>query len=370
MLPGTSLAHLLIYSSNRGVRYRVEDVVLDAQAAARRGTKIGEQTWFWLLLVLIKLLTRWERCQVLPRSCHRASQALEGGRLDLAAHAGHRHLLPGHHGRLPGDGVRGGLLQPSRLDADPPPLRVPRNRPGREAVVRAGLLLVEGGAGALATCQALPPSPHTPLCPPQTQAGLPGNVNHLLLVNNLDLTSERADPSSPDWDLGHQQWPLWQPTHDPGWRHHGPNQPTCPPGPTGCLGGGEGGGGEPDDRLLLLRPHPGQPPCLLAGLTPGSAQFKPLSCSDGHLVTPNSQVAVPLIRFALSKQSYIYSMQVFSKSWILLVRTGEQCTLVNNLDKPAARLRFVQILRRQCNLVNNQENISKDEINLNWLHST
>ena len=57
-------------------------------------------------------------------------------------------------------------------------------------------------------------------------------------------------------------------------------------------------------------------------------------------------------------------MQVFSKPWLLLVRTGEQCNLVNNLDKPA-RLRFVQILRRQYNLVNNQENISKDEINLN-----
>ena len=29
--------------SNQGVRYRVEDVVLDAQAMARRGTKIGEE---------------------------------------------------------------------------------------------------------------------------------------------------------------------------------------------------------------------------------------------------------------------------------------------------------------------------------------
>ena len=49
---GTSPAHVLIYSSNRGVRYRVEDVVLDAQAVARRGTKIGEETLFCLLFSL------------------------------------------------------------------------------------------------------------------------------------------------------------------------------------------------------------------------------------------------------------------------------------------------------------------------------
>ena len=28
----------------------------------------------------------------------------------------------------------------------------------------------------------------------------------------------RTDPSSPHWDPGHQQWPLWQPSHDPGGR--------------------------------------------------------------------------------------------------------------------------------------------------------
>ena len=40
-----SPAHVLICFSNQGVRYRVEDVVLDAQAMARRGTKIGEESF-------------------------------------------------------------------------------------------------------------------------------------------------------------------------------------------------------------------------------------------------------------------------------------------------------------------------------------
>ena len=42
--------------SNQGVRYRVEDVVLDAQAMARRGTKIGEEasSAFFLMSLLGK----------------------------------------------------------------------------------------------------------------------------------------------------------------------------------------------------------------------------------------------------------------------------------------------------------------------------
>ena len=70
--------------SNGGVRYRVEDVVLDAQAAARRGTKIGEESFSNLL----SFLARWKCCQMLPRSCCRSSQTLEGG-FDLAAHSGY-----------------------------------------------------------------------------------------------------------------------------------------------------------------------------------------------------------------------------------------------------------------------------------------
>ena len=95
--------------SNQGVRYRVEDVVLDAQAMARRGTKIGEEASkaFFLMSLL-----RWECSPLLPRSCWWPSKALEGDGLDLAAHAGHRHLLLGHHGRLPRHGVGGGVLQP------------------------------------------------------------------------------------------------------------------------------------------------------------------------------------------------------------------------------------------------------------------
>ena len=127
--------------------------------------------------LVFSLWPRWKCSQVLPRSCLRAWQALEGGRLDLASHAGHRHLLPRHHGRLPWDGVRGGLLQPARLDADPPPLRLPRNGPGRQAGRRPGSLLVERGAGALATCQALPSSTHTSLRPSQAQASLPGKAD-------------------------------------------------------------------------------------------------------------------------------------------------------------------------------------------------
>merc|ERR1712083_525061 len=93
----------------------------------------------------------------------------------------------------------------------------------------------------------------------------------------------------------HQQRPLWQPPDDPG--------------PTGSCGGGEGGGWQPDDRLLLHRPHPWQPPCLLAGLTPGSPQFKPMPCSATNLVTSHAQV--------------------LGKPWILLGRDGKQCTSLN-----------------------------------------
>ena len=59
-------------------------------------------------------------------------------------------------------------------------------------------------------------------------------AKHLLFVDNLDPTSGRTYPSPPHWNLGHQQWPLWQPTHDPGALLYSPNQPLCP-GPTGCL---------------------------------------------------------------------------------------------------------------------------------------
>ena len=71
----------------------------------------------------------------------------------------------------------------------------------------------------------------------------------------------------------------------------GPNQPICP-GPIGCRGGGEGGGGEPDDGLLLLRPHPWQPACLLARLPPGSSQLKPLSGSAADPITTYTQVVI------------------------------------------------------------------------------
>ena len=100
----------------------------------------------------------------------------EGGGPDLAPHAGHRHLLPGHHGRLPRDGVRGCLLQPSWLDAGPPSLRVPCHRPGWQASGWAWSLLVQGGAGALATCKTLSASSHNSLRTPQTQTCLPGKI--------------------------------------------------------------------------------------------------------------------------------------------------------------------------------------------------
>ena len=43
--------HIPTMPSNQGVRYRVEDVVLDAQAMARRGTKIGEEASSAFLLM-------------------------------------------------------------------------------------------------------------------------------------------------------------------------------------------------------------------------------------------------------------------------------------------------------------------------------
>ena len=150
----------------------------------------------------------------------------------------------------------------------------------------------------MATCQALPSPTHTSLCSSQAQAGLPGKADFflstltfhnqdeliaLLLTGTLGISSGLFG-SLPMIQVGTRVT-------------KGPNQPICP-GPIGCRGGGEGGGGEPDDRLLLLRPHPWQPPCLLARLTPGFSQFKPLSSSDGHLVTSNSQVAFPQFRFS------------------------------------------------------------------------
>ena len=157
--------------SNQGVRYRVEDVVLDAQAMARRGTKIGEEASkaFFLMSLL-----RWECCPLLSRSCWWPSKALEGDGLDLAAHVGHRHLLLGHHGRLPRHGVGGGVLQPPRLDASAAPLCLPHHRPGGQDRGRPGPLLVQGGTSTLASCQALPSSSSSPLRPSQTQACLPG----------------------------------------------------------------------------------------------------------------------------------------------------------------------------------------------------
>merc|ERR1712037_412338 len=199
-----SHSRVFISFSNRGVRYRVEDVVLDAQAAARRGTKIGGNAA--------------KCCQGLAAGLRR--------RLKVVA-----------------------LIWPHML--------------------------------AIATCYLV------------TMAVFPGMESEVVSCNLLDwmpilllsvfhatdLAGKLVAGLGHSWSKGELVlWPLARlcllplillcalPRQKPVFQNE-----LIPLLLTGTLGISSGLFGS----LPLIRPHPGQPPCLLAGLTPGSPQFKP-----------------------------------------------------------------------------------------------